>query len=126
MIMKPTPARLALLALALVFAAEPALAQYPTISAEVSAEANRRKEAADKLSDEAFAKALPVIKEWTAKGKPYLPGAAEPKDLPQARIPAFPGAWGGGMYSFGGRGGKVFVVNNLNESGPGSLREACE
>ena len=81
---------------------------------------------ADKRSDEAFARALPIIKEWEAKGKPYLPGSAEPKDLPQAKIPAFPGAWGGGMYSFGGRGGKVFVVNNLNDSGPGSFREACE
>ena len=50
----------------------------------------------------------------------------EPKDLPQAKIPAFPGAWGGGMYSFGGRGGKVIVVTNLNDSGPGSFREACE
>ena len=67
-----------------------------------------------------------LIQEWEAKGKPYLPGAAEPKDLPQAKIPAFPGAWGGGMYSFGGRGGKVLVVTNLNDSGPGSFREACE
>ncbi len=30
------------------------------------------------------------------------------------------------MYSFGGRGGKVFVVRNLNDDGPGSFREACE
>lgn len=104
----------------------PALAQYPRISPEITAEARAKQDAADQRSDEAFARALPIIKEWEAKGKPYLPGAAEPKDLPQAKVPAFPGAWGGGMYSFGGRGGKVFVVTNLDDSGPGSFREACE
>ena len=101
-------------------------AQYPKVPKAVQEEANSRRAAADRRSDEAFAKALPAIKEWEARGKPFLPGAAEPKDLPQANIPAFPGAWGGGMYAFGGRGGKVFVVTNLKDSGPGSLREACE
>ena len=116
-----------LLALALLlWSAATVRAQYPKISSEIAAESRARQEAADKRSDEAFERALPVIRAWEAKGKPYLPGAAEPKDLPQAKIPAFPGAWGGGMYSFGGRGGKVLVVNNLNDSGPGSFREACE
>src|SRR5260370_8076503 len=81
---------------------------------------------AARLSDEAFARALPEIKAWEARGKPYGPGAAEPKDLPQAKIPAFPGAWGGGMYSFGGRGGKRILVTNLNDRGPGKFREAIE
>jgi hypothetical protein len=103
-----------------------ARAQYPRVPQAVAAEARARQAAADKLSDEAFERALPVIKEWEAKGKPYIPGARDPKDLPQAKIPAFPGAWGGGMYSFGGRGGKVLAVSNLNDSGPGSFREACE
>jgi hypothetical protein len=102
------------------------LAQYPSVPSAVKNEADTRKEAADKRSDEAFEKALPIIKSWEAKGKPYLPGAARPADLPQAKIPAFPGAWGGGMCSFGGRGGSVYVVTNLNDSGPGSFREACE
>jgi len=53
--------------------------------------------------------------QWDAQATPVGSGAL-----------AFPGAEGYGAYARGGRGGKIFLVTNLSDSGPGSLREAVE
>ncbi|PRD49299.1 polysaccharide lyase [Sphingobacterium haloxyli] len=107
-------------------AIESVKAQYPKIPEDVKKASNELIEKARMQSDIAWGKALPVIEEYAKKGKPYIPWASRPADLPQAEIAAFPGAEGGGAYSFGGRGGKVYVVTSLEDSGPGTLREACE
>ena len=43
-----------------------------------------------------------------------------------AQVPVVPGGAGFGMSTPAGRGGKVLVVTNLHDRGPGSLREALE
>ena len=101
-------------------------AQYPSLTPEAGAKARQVLGAARKASDAAWEKALPIVKQEALEGRPYVPWASRPYDLMQAEIPAFPGAEGGGMYTQGGRGGKVLTVTNLNDSGEGSFRWACE
>jgi hypothetical protein len=107
-------------------AVQTASAQYPQIPQDVQRWSDSIMTAAREQSDEAWEKAKPIIEKEATEGKPYIPWAARPTDLPQADIPAFPGAEGGGKYSFGGRGGKVIVVTSLEDNGPGTLREAVE
>ncbi|HUP11605.1 MAG TPA: hypothetical protein VM187_05325, partial [Niastella sp.] len=121
-----TNLRVAVLAFSCISFGSIAHAQYPTIPPALEDSANKVMHEVKKKSDEAWQKALPIIEADAKNGKPFIPWASKPEDLPQAKIPAFPGAEGGGAFTFGGRGGKVFVVTNLNDSGPGSFREACE
>jgi hypothetical protein len=102
-------------------------AQYPQLTDEAQHHIDSLKATWAAHADSAWQAAFPiVIDEAMHQGRPYVPWAARPYDLRQAKIPAFPGAEGGGMYTFGGRGGRVLTVTNLNDSGPGSFRWACE
>ena len=104
-----------------------ASAQYPTIPDSVKMRGARMEAEFERQSDEAWAKALPIVQaEEKECGRPYRPWASKPEDLLKSDIPAFPGAEGGGAQTAGGRGGKVIVVTSLADRGPGTFREACE
>ena len=101
-------------------------AQYPQVTKEAQRYADSLGHIAKQHRDSAWAVAFPIVVKEAKEGRPYVPWASRPYDLRQAKIPAFPGAEGGGMFTFGGRGGRVLTVTNLNDSGPGSFRWACE
>ncbi|WP_447642955.1 MULTISPECIES: polysaccharide lyase [Chitinophagaceae] len=101
-------------------------AQYPIIPKSVEDSANLVEAQWQKSSDSAWAIALPIVRAEEKLGRPYTPWASKPSDLVKASMVAFPGAEGGAAYTPGGRGGKVLVVTNLNDRGPGSFRWACE
>lgn len=103
-----------------------AYAQYPQIPKPLQDKTDAVLADEEKRLSEIWNANYHIIQEETKQGKPYLPWASYPKDFVQADIPAFPGAEGGGAFTQGGRGGKIFVVTSLEDSGKGTFREACE
>ena len=75
--------------------ANAAYAQYPQITPEAQAKYKEMITKAYAHADSAWAKALPIVMKEAKEGRPYVPWASRPCDLPQAKIPAFPGAEGG-------------------------------
>jgi hypothetical protein len=69
-------------------------AQYPQVPKDIQAASDSMMKAEQRMSDIAWGKALPIIQKEAKEGKPYIPWAARPYDLPQADIPAFPGRHG--------------------------------
>jgi len=103
-----------------------AYAQYPEIPKPLQDKTDAILADEEKRLAEIWTSNSNIIQAEAKLGRPYLPWASYPKDFVHADIPAFPGAEGGGAFTPGGRGGKIFVVTSLEDSGKGTFREACE
>jgi hypothetical protein len=103
-----------------------AYAQYPEIPKAIQDKTDAILADEEKRLSEIWTANYSIIQAETKLGRPYLPWASYPKDFVHSDIPAFPGAEGGGAFTQGGRGGKIFVVTSLEDSGKGTFREACE
>ncbi|RYY11952.1 MAG: hypothetical protein EOO36_18240, partial [Cytophagaceae bacterium] len=73
-----------------------ARAQYPQIPPDIQKASGDMMKEEQRQSDIAWNKAYPIIKQEAQQGKPYIPWAARPIDLPQSPLRSFPGAEGGG------------------------------
>jgi hypothetical protein len=103
-----------------------AYAQYPEIPKPLQDKTDAILADEEKRLAEIWTSNYNIIQAEAKLGRPYLPWASYPKDFVHADIPAFPGAEGGGAFTPGGRGGKIFIVTSLEDSGKGTFREACE
>jgi len=102
------------------------LAQYPSIPKALQSKTDSLLALEELRLNAIWKNNYHIIEEEAKQGRPYVPWASYPGDLTKSAIPAFPGAEGGGAFTPGGRGGKIYVVTSLADSGKGTLREACE
>jgi hypothetical protein len=63
-----------------------ASAQYPDIPKADQRASDSLLKAANRHSDSAWAIAFPIIKKQAKEGKPYVPWASRPDELPQSEI----------------------------------------
>lgn len=64
----------------------PVAAQYPVIPDSVKIRGEQQQKEIDRKSDEAWAKALPVVMSEATQGRPYKPWASKPEDLIKSNI----------------------------------------
>jgi pectate lyase len=99
------------------FVTNPVFKESRLIDAQLSAKALKDIEGIIELSGQ-LKRSSEKLKRARLQGES---AAREPR-----AIPAFPGAEGFGSTTPGGRGGRVIFVTNLDDTGAGSFRSACD
>ena len=62
-------------------------AQYPDVPKDLKASADKMIDSENRVVDSVMLANQFILKAEKAKGRPYIPWAARPTDLPQAKIP---------------------------------------